>query len=242
MQNNNNNNQLASPVILDASTKNLLTTFYHRFLAGVLYCGLVCPPVDPEFFNLVDYIDKNEKGACMLLALFASGCLSSYFLTDPGLKFGYSTYMFMSRPTYWVSSVLFEALNIAPLQASKSNMPVIIACLVMSSMYMRFSTFSGRFGSDYDAYNLKHKHILMNLLGWKAFQMVVSYISMDKFWNQAFHCIRNDLSVMNASDTPLCSHEFQGGDNSRECSMGDDLRDHTFDHCFNGSFAQNHML
>ena len=49
--------------------------------------------------------------------------------------------------------MFFRVFHIEPLQASKSNIPLITACLVISSLYLEFSNFRGREGEDYHSHN-----------------------------------------------------------------------------------------
>ena len=144
-------NRPTPPATLDTSTINRLTTFCHRFIACALYCGLVCPFVGSEFFDLRDYLSQNWKGNLMLLALlFTGGLIRLNSKNDLAHNIMLSAYRF----EYWLSSEFFKGFHIEPLQASKSNIPLITACLVMSSLCLQFSNFRGREGEDYHAHNL----------------------------------------------------------------------------------------
>ena len=229
-------NRPTPPATLDTSTINRLTTYCHRFIAAALYCGLVCPPVDSEFWDLRDHLSQNWKGNLMLIALFLSGSMFGK-ITSSKNGYLYRGMMFLSRFDYWLSSQFFREFQIEPLQASKSNMPLITACLVMSSLCLQFSNFRGREGEDYHSHNLTAKQRLINLLRWKALQMVVTYVALDKFWEQAFQCIRNDLAVSDSCSTvppytPLSSYELNSVDSSNSCRAMDAQDDSDFGHCF----------
>jgi len=226
---NNTINRSTPPAILDTSTINRLTTYFHRFIAAALYCGLVCPPVDSGFLDFKDHLQQNWRGGLMLPALYCAGHFGA-------LK-GYSMVLFALRRDYWFSSGFFREFHIEPLQASKSNIPLITACLVISSLYLQFSNFRGREGEDYHSHNLTAKRRLINLLRWKALQMVVTYVALDKFWEQAFQCIRNDLAVSDSCSTvppytPLSSYELNSVDSSNQCSAMDAPDYSDFEHCF----------